>query len=79
MNTLEHGFGLVVPTRGFPPSQLGNVVYIDDDIVVRQIGSIFDDGHFQNLVTQSKMPLDHTTMEAQYPSTAAVFTMVLSV
>jgi hypothetical protein len=73
MNALAYGFGYVIPTPRSTSSQLGNVVYIDDGGVVCEVGSIFDDGHFKNLLNQNSTPPDRTTTEVEYLSTTAVF------
>jgi hypothetical protein len=74
MNAHDHGYGFVVPTPGFSSSQLGTVVYIDEGGVIREIGNIFDDGHFKTLVNRSDSPLNRTTTAEEYLSVAAAFT-----
>ena len=73
MNAHGLGYGFVVPTPGYPHSQLGNVIYIDDGGVIREIGSIFEDDHFKTLVDQSHIPLNRTTETEEHLSTVAAF------
>ena len=75
MNAYGHGYGLVVPTQRFSSRQLGNVVYIDDGGVVREVGRIFDDPHFKTIMEQNNSTGDRATIEEEYPSTAIVFSM----
>jgi hypothetical protein len=41
MDAREKGFGLVIPLPFTATSQLGNIVYIDDEGIVEPIGNIF--------------------------------------
>jgi hypothetical protein len=41
MDAREKGFGLVIPLPFTATSQLGNIVYIDDEGIVESIGNIF--------------------------------------
>lgn len=41
MDARDKGFGIVIPLPFTATSQLGNIVYIDDEGIVEPIGSIF--------------------------------------
>lgn len=74
MDAIAKGFGLIVPMPRYSDSQLGKVVYIDEGGVVRSIGSVFDDSHFQKLLGVSSTPLDHVINEENHPSLTVAFT-----
>lgn len=74
MDANAKGYGFVVAMPRFLFSHLGNVVYIDQGGVVRDVGSIFGDDYFKCLASQSTFHLDRTTTEESHPSTLVAFT-----
>jgi hypothetical protein len=74
MNAREAGFGYVIPMPRFFSSQLGDVVYIDEEGVLRTTGSMFDDTYFKRLVDQSPHTMDHTNTVEEHPSMTVAFT-----
>jgi hypothetical protein len=66
MNARENGFGLVVSMPRYF-TQLGDVIYVDEDGVIRLMGNLFDDVYFNDLVKQSVHTLDRTVTEEEHP------------
>jgi hypothetical protein len=61
MDAGEVGFGLVIPTPRFFFPHLGTIVYLDEQGVVRTVGRLLDDAHFQKLAEKFNHPLEQTT------------------
>jgi hypothetical protein len=66
MDAREKGFGMVVPMPRLL-TQLGDVVYVDKEGVIRSMGNVFDDAYFEQLIEQGSHTLDCTAIEEEHP------------
>lgn len=73
MDAREAGLGYVVPMPRFFSCHIGDIVYIDEDGVVRTTGSVFEDGYFKELLEGSQTPEDRTNSVQEYPSRTYAF------
>lgn len=74
MDARNEGYGYVVPMPRFGSSYLGEVVYIDDQGVVRSMGKLADDSYFKTLLEQSRGRKEVTTIVEEHPSLTVAFT-----
>jgi hypothetical protein len=66
MDAREKGFGLAVSSPRYF-TELGDVVYVDDNGVIRSMGNLFDDTYFNQLIEQGAHTLDRTATEDEHP------------
>lgn len=74
MDARNAGFGYAVPMPRFFSCLPGDIVYIDEQGVIRTTGSVFADDHFQTLVDKSQYEMDRTTTVEEYPSRTVALT-----
>ena len=55
-------------------SQLGNIVYIDEDGVIRAWRALVDDSYFKEIAAQSGARIDTSIKVETYPTRTAAFT-----
>lgn len=68
MDARTAGYGYAIPMPRFPPSNLGDLVFFDEQGVVRTMGILFDDGHFKRLLEDSQQALDFQSTSVVHPS-----------
>jgi hypothetical protein len=74
MDAGNEGYGYVVPMPRLIPGHLGNVVYIDDQGVVRSMGKLVDDSYFKHLLEQSQERTEVKTIVEEHASLTVAFT-----
>lgn len=74
MNAQEAGFGHVIPWPRFLLIKLGDIVSIDEEGVLRTMGSMFDDTHFKMLEDQSPHTMDRSSTVEEHPAMTVAFT-----
>jgi hypothetical protein len=80
MDARDKGFGLVIPLPFTATSQLGNIVYIDDEGIVEPIGNILKElstGFSEALQSPCDLTNDPPTKRNHFNTAVAITTLGL--